>query len=65
MSIGVQMVVCIALGTAVGVWADRHIPGEMPWGTLVGFGLGAAAAFRELMRLADRPRPNRPRPPER
>lgn len=58
-SIGVQMVVCIGLGTAAGVWADRHIPGETPWGTLAGFGLGAAAAFRELMRLAGPPGPSR------
>lgn len=64
-SIGVQMVVCIGLGTAAGVWADRHIPGETPWGTLVGFGLGTAAAFRELMRFAGAPSPSRPRRPER
>jgi len=45
------MVACIGVGTALGAYVDTRIRAETPWGMIVGFCLGTAAAFRSLMSL--------------
>jgi len=51
LTIGIEMVACIGVGTALGAYVDTRIRAETPWGMIVGFCLGTAAAFRSLMSL--------------
>ena len=50
-SAGYFIVVALLLGAAAGWWADTKL-GTEPWGLLAGFGLGMAAAARELWVIA-------------
>jgi F0F1-type ATP synthase assembly protein I len=52
-TVGITLALCIALGAGIGVWADAKLHTE-PAFTVVGFLLGAAAGFRELMRAVNR-----------
>lgn len=51
--VGITLVLCIAIGTAAGIWLDRRFETE-PAITIVGFVLGAIAGFRELLRAASK-----------
>ena len=48
-TVGITLVLCIAIGAGAGMWLDRHFHTE-PACTLVGFFLGVIAGFRELLR---------------
>ena len=50
-SLGVAMVLATIIGLGGGYWADRWL-GTSPWLTLIGLGLGIAAAFVILFRTA-------------
>jgi ATP synthase protein I len=50
-SIGMTMVIATVIGLAAGYFADRWL-GTGPWLTLIGLGLGIAAAFVSLFRVA-------------
>ncbi len=50
-SIGMTMVLATIIGLAAGYAADRWL-GTAPWLTLIGLGLGIAAAFVSLFRMA-------------
>jgi F0F1-type ATP synthase assembly protein I len=53
MSIGPLMASCILVGYFLGVLLDRWI-GKPPFGMAVGVLIGIAAAFRELLKIAQR-----------
>ena len=55
-SLGLYMGLCIGLCSYLGVLADRHW-GTGTVGTLIGFLIGAAAAFYGLFREVRRPSP--------
>jgi ATP synthase protein I len=48
-AIGMTMVVATIIGLGAGYYADQWL-GTMPWLTLIGLGLGIAAAFVSLFR---------------
>lgn len=50
-AIGLQFAVSIAIGAFGGNWLDKKFD-TAPWLLLTGIVLGAAAAFRDLIRLA-------------
>lgn len=52
-SVGWFIFVTIAVGFAIGHWVDGRFHIE-PWGTMVGVGIGIAAGFRNLMKIANR-----------
>ena len=56
LTLGFQMVFCIGIGTALGWYADQWLGNETPWGIIIGFFLGAAAAFKALFKMTG-PRP--------
>jgi ATP synthase protein I len=47
--IGVELVVAVVVGTAIG-WAFDHWLGTRPWGMIVGFFLGVAAGMLNVWR---------------
>jgi F0F1-type ATP synthase assembly protein I len=49
-TVGLTMALSIAIGVAVGYYLDKRF-GTEPWFLLIFFGLGVAAAFRNLYRL--------------
>ena len=49
-TVGLTMALSIAIGVAVGYYIDKRF-GTEPWFLLIFFGLGVAAAFRNLYRL--------------
>ncbi len=51
LSLGTTMVLATMIGLGAGYAADRWL-GTTPWFTLVGLGLGIAAAFVSLFRIA-------------
>jgi ATP synthase protein I len=51
-AIGMTMVLATVIGLAAGYYADRWL-GTTPWLTLVGLGLGIAAAFVSLFRAVN------------
>ena len=51
-SIGMTMVLATVIGLAAGYYADRWL-GTSPWLTLIGLGLGIAAAFISLFRAVN------------
>jgi ATP synthase protein I len=51
-SIGMTMVLATVLGLGAGYYADRWL-GTSPWLTLIGLGLGIAAAFISLFRAVN------------
>jgi hypothetical protein len=51
-TVGLELALTILIVAGIGHWLDlRYWPGKN-WGLLVGFALGAAAAFRNLMRTS-------------
>jgi ATP synthase protein I len=52
-STGITLALCIAIGAGGGVWLDAKLHTE-PACTVVGFLLGVAAGFSELMRAVKR-----------
>ncbi len=52
-TLGLSFVIAIVLGTAAGLWMDRTF-GLGPWGMLVGFGMGFAAAVLNVVRITRR-----------
>jgi len=53
-SVGVELVLTILILGGLGHWLDARYWGGAGWGTAVGFLLGVAVAFRNLMRTASR-----------
>jgi F0F1-type ATP synthase assembly protein I len=69
-TLGLSFVIALAIGTVGGLWIDDRF-GTSPWGLLVGFALGFAAAILNVYRITTRalasskstgPRPARPEP---
>lgn len=52
-TLGLSFVIALALGTVAGLWVDDRF-GSSPWGLLVGFGLGFAAAILNVYRITTR-----------
>ena len=52
-TLGLSFVMAIVLGTAAGWWVDRQFSSD-PWGILVGFVLGFAAAILNVVRITRR-----------
>lgn len=52
-TVGLTLVIAIALGTGGGVWLDNHLHTQ-PLFTLIGFVLGSTAGFVELFRAVRR-----------
>ena len=52
-TLGLSFVIALALGTMAGLWIDGRF-GTSPWGLLVGFGLGFAAAVLNVYRITTR-----------
>lgn len=50
-TIGIQLVVAIFVGLAIGVWLDRRL-GTFPWLALLFMILGVAAGFANYYRFA-------------
>ena len=51
-SIGIEIVVAIAIGTFGGMWLENHVTHWSPWTTLIGLAVGLAAAGKALARTA-------------
>jgi hypothetical protein len=51
-SVGLEFVLTILILGGIGNWLDRHYWGRHGWGTGIGFLLGVAVAFRNLIRTA-------------
>lgn len=47
-SLGFSVSLSIVIGLAVGVYLDRAVFDSTPWLTLIGLGLGIAAAYRNI-----------------
>lgn len=60
-TLGLSFVLALAIGTAAGLWVDGRFE-TSPWGLLVGFGVGCAAAILNVYRITSRalaaPRPS-------
>ncbi|AMY12663.1 Putative F0F1-ATPase subunit (ATPase gene1) [Luteitalea pratensis] len=52
-TLGLSFVLAIVLGTAAGLWVDRTFNSN-PWGMLIGFVLGFAAAVLNVVRITRR-----------
>ena len=52
-TLGLSFVLALVLGSALGIWVDRTWA-TSPWGTLVGFALGCAAAVLNVVRITRR-----------
>jgi F0F1-type ATP synthase assembly protein I len=52
-TLGLSFVIALAIGTGAGLWADDRFD-TSPWGLLVGFGLGFAAAILNVYRITSR-----------
>ena len=52
-SVVITIALAIAVGAGGGMLLDRHF-GTSPWITVVGFLIGVAAGFRELLRAISR-----------
>jgi hypothetical protein len=50
--VGIEFVLTILILGALGQWLDDKYWGKSGWGTAVGFLLGVAVAFRNLVRTA-------------
>lgn len=51
-SIGIEIVVAIAIGTFGGMWLERNVTHWTPWTTLIGLAVGLGAAGKALARTA-------------
>lgn len=47
-SLGLSVSLSIVIGLAIGVYLDRSVFHTTPWLTLIGLGLGIAAAYRNI-----------------
>lgn len=60
-TLGLSFVIALGIGTVGGLWVDDRFA-TSPWGLLVGFGLGFAAAILNVYRITTRalasPRPS-------
>ena len=52
-TLGLSFVLALVLGTAAGLWIDKTFESS-PWGMLVGFALGFAAAVLNVVRITRR-----------
>jgi ATP synthase protein I len=52
-TLGMSFVMAIVLGSGLGIWIDRTWQ-TSPWGTLIGFVLGCAAAVLNVVRISRR-----------
>ena len=52
-TLGLSFVMALVIGTAAGIWVDRTFDSN-PWGTLIGFVLGFAAAVLNVVRITRR-----------
>lgn len=52
-TLGLSFVMALAIGTAAGLWVDNRFA-TSPWGLLVGFGVGFAAAILNVVRITSR-----------
>jgi len=52
-TLGLSFVMALVIGTAAGIWVDRTFDSN-PWGTLIGFILGFAAAVLNVVRITRR-----------
>lgn len=52
-TVGLTLVFAIAVGTGLGIWLDNRLDTE-PACTVVGFFLGVAAGFTQLLRAVKR-----------
>ena len=59
-TLGLSFVIAIVLGTAAGWWVDGRFNSD-PWGILVGFVLGFAAAILNVVRITRRAFGSQPR----
>ena len=63
-TLGLEFAVAVALGTGVGVWADKHWS-LTPWctviGVWVGFALGMYIVVRQAQRMSHSPMKGRKR----
>jgi F0F1-type ATP synthase assembly protein I len=49
-SLGIEMVVAIAIGALSGRWLENHVTHWSPWTTLLGLAFGIAAAVKAILR---------------
>lgn len=52
-TLGLAFVLALVIGTGAGIWVDRRF-GTEPWGVLIGFGFGFAAAILNVVRITRR-----------
>ncbi len=52
-TLGLSFVIALAIGTGAGLWVDGRFD-TTPWGMLIGFGLGFAAAILNVYRITSR-----------
>lgn len=52
-TLGLAFVLALVIGTGAGMWVDRRFD-SAPWGILVGFGFGFAAAILNVVRITRR-----------
>lgn len=52
-TLGLSFVIALVLGTAAGLWVDASFDSS-PWGVLIGFCLGFAAAILNVVRITRR-----------
>lgn len=52
-TLGLAFVMALVIGTGAGMWVDRRFD-SAPWGILVGFGFGFAAAILNVVRITRR-----------
>ena len=52
-TLGLSFVLALVLGTAAGLWADKTFA-TSPWGMLIGFVFGFAAAVLNVVRVTRR-----------
>lgn len=61
-TLGLSFVIALAIGTVGGLWVDGRFD-TSPWGLLVGFGLGFAAAILNVYRITTRALASSSKPP--
>jgi F0F1-type ATP synthase assembly protein I len=52
-TLGLSFVLALVLGTGAGLWVDKTFA-TSPWGMMIGFGLGFAAAVLNVVRITRR-----------
>jgi F0F1-type ATP synthase assembly protein I len=51
-SVGIEMVLAVAIGAFAGMWLERNVTHWSPWTTLIGVGIGLGAAIKAVVRTA-------------